>query len=80
MGNVARDRSRYGYRPLLDVVEAAVTAGLVESRTPLPRLPPSRGSDRAATVIAHAEDPEATRVRMAKALNGLVDGLRPRRG
>ena len=34
----------------------------------------------AGTVIAHAEDPEATRVRMAKALNHLVDGLRPRRG
>ena len=31
----------------------------------------------AGTVIARAEDPEATRVRLAEALRRLVDGLAP---
>jgi AcrR family transcriptional regulator len=70
--------AQYGYRPLLDVVEAAVTAGLMESDDPSSVAYLLLGAlTEAGTVIAHAEDPEVTRVQMAKALNRLVDGLRP---
>jgi AcrR family transcriptional regulator len=73
--------ARYGYQPLRDVVGAAVTAGLVESDDPSSLAYLLLGAlTEAGTLIAHAEDPEATRLRMAKALNRLLDGLRPRRG
>jgi AcrR family transcriptional regulator len=73
--------ARYGYQPLLDVVAAAVAAGLVESDDPSSLAYLLLGAlTEAGTVIAHAKDPEAARVRMAKALNRLVDGLRPRGG
>ena len=69
----------YGYRPLLDVVEAAVAAGLVESDDASSLAYLLLGAlTEAGTVIAHAEDPEATRVQMAQALNRVVDGLGPR--
>jgi AcrR family transcriptional regulator len=73
--------ARYGYQPLLDVVGAAVAAGLVESDDPSSLASLLLGAlTEAGTLIAHAEDAETTRVRMAKALNRLLDGLRPRRG
>jgi AcrR family transcriptional regulator len=73
--------ARYGYQPLRDVVGAAVNAGLVESDDPSSLAYLLLGAlTEAGTLIAHAEDPEATRLRMAKALNRLLDGLRPRRG
>jgi AcrR family transcriptional regulator len=73
--------ARYGYRPLLDVVDAAVAAGLLESDDPGTLAYLLLGAlTEAGTVIAHAEDPEATRLRMSQALHRLVDGLRPRDG
>jgi AcrR family transcriptional regulator len=70
--------ARYGYRPLLDVLEAAVEAGLVQSDDPGSLAYLLLGAlTEAGTVIAHADDPEATRVRMAEALRRLVDGLVP---
>jgi AcrR family transcriptional regulator len=73
--------ARYGYRPVLDVVEAAVTAGLLESDDPSSLAFLLLGAlTEAGTVIAHAADPEATQDRMAKALHRLIDGLRRRVG
>jgi AcrR family transcriptional regulator len=72
--------ARYGYQPVRDVVEAAVAAGLVETDDPSSLASLLLGAlTEAATVIAHAADPEVTRVRMARALNRLIDGLRPHR-
>jgi AcrR family transcriptional regulator len=72
--------ARYGYQPVRNVVEAAVAAGLVETDDPSSLASLLLGAlTEAATVIAHAADPEVTRVRMARALNRLIDGLRPHR-
>jgi AcrR family transcriptional regulator len=70
--------ARYGYQPLLDVVEAAVAAGLLQSDDPGALASLLLGAlTEAGTVIAHADDPEATRVRMSASLQRLIDGLRP---
>ena len=53
--------ARYGYQPLRDVVGAAVAAGLVESDDPSSLAYLLLGAlTEAGTLIAHAEDPEAT--------------------
>ncbi len=70
--------SRYGYRPVLDTVQAAVAADLVESDDPDSLAHLLLGAlAEAGTVIAHSDDPEATRARMSNSLNRLIDGLRP---
>jgi AcrR family transcriptional regulator len=70
--------ARYGYRPVLDTVEAAVAAGLLQSDDPSALASLLLGAlTEAGTVVAHADDPETTRVRMTASLHRLIDGLRP---
>jgi AcrR family transcriptional regulator len=70
--------ARYGYRPVLETVEAAVGAGLLQSDDPGALASLLLGAlTEAGTVIAHADDPETTRLRMTTALHRLIDGLRP---
>lgn len=73
--------SRYGYRPVLDTVKAAVAADLLESDDPDSLAHLLLGAlAEAGTVIAHSDDPEATQARMAKSMSHLIDGLRPQLG
>jgi AcrR family transcriptional regulator len=71
--------SRYGYRPVLDAVKAAVAAGLIESgdASSLAHLLLGAVAE-AGTVVAHSDEPVVARAQMAKALDRLIDGLRPR--
>jgi AcrR family transcriptional regulator len=70
--------SRYGYRPILDTVRAAVTAGELESDDPESLASLLLGAlTEAGVLIGRSEDREGTRVRMATSLWRLLDGLRP---
>jgi len=71
--------SRYGYRPVLDTIRAAVAAGEVESDDPETLAYLLLGAlTEAGTVIGQSDDREQTRVRMSKSMSRLIDGLRPR--
>jgi AcrR family transcriptional regulator len=73
--------ARYGYRPVLDTVRAAVVAGELESDDPESLAHLLLGAlSEAGTVIGRSEDREATRARMAKSLTHLIDGLSPGAG
>jgi AcrR family transcriptional regulator len=70
--------SRYGYRPVLDSVRAAITAGQLDSDDPESLAYLLLGAlTEAGTVIGRSEDREATRARMATSLSRLIDGLHP---
>jgi AcrR family transcriptional regulator len=70
--------SRYGYRPVLDIVRAAAAAGQLEADDPESVAYLLLGAlTEAATVIGRSADPEKTRASMATALRRLIDGLRP---
>lgn len=70
--------SRYGYRPVLDAVRAAVAAGQIEAQDSESLAHLLLGAlAEAGTVIGRSDDREATRDRMAEALSRLIDGLRP---
>jgi AcrR family transcriptional regulator len=69
--------SRYGYKPVLDTVRAAVAAGQLEPDDPESISYLLLGAlTEAGTVIGQSEDREVTRVRMTKSLSRLIDGLR----
>jgi len=69
--------SRYGYRPVLDTVRAAITAGQLDSDDPESLAYLLLGAlAEAGTVIGRSDDREATRERMATSLSRLIDGLR----
>jgi hypothetical protein len=70
--------SRYGYRPVLDAVRAAVAAGQIEAQDSESLAHLLLGAlAEAGTVIGRSDDREATRDRMAEAFSRLIDGLRP---
>jgi hypothetical protein len=71
--------ARYGYRPVLDTVRAAVAAGQLESDDPESLASLLLGAlAEAGTVVGRSGDPEGTRARMAASMSRLIDGLRPR--
>jgi AcrR family transcriptional regulator len=68
--------SRYGYRPLLDIIRAAVTAGQIDTDDAESLAHLLLGAlAEAATVIGRSDDAEKTRARMVRSLNRLIDGL-----
>jgi AcrR family transcriptional regulator len=68
--------SRYGYRPLLDIIRAAVAAGQMDTDDPESLAYLLLGAlTEAGTVIGRSDEPEKTRRRMAKSLDRLIDGL-----
>lgn len=69
--------SRYGYRPVLDTVHAAVSAGQVAPDDPESLSYLLLGAlAEAGTIIGQSDDREATRARMSKSLSRLINGLR----
>jgi AcrR family transcriptional regulator len=69
--------SRYGYRPVLDTVRAAVAAGQLAPDDPESLAYLLLGAlTEAGTIIGQSDDREAMRARMAASLSRLIDGLR----
>jgi len=69
--------SRYGYRPVLDLVRAAASAGQLESEDPESLAYLLLGAlTEAGTIIGQSEDREAMRKRMSKSVSRLINGLR----
>jgi AcrR family transcriptional regulator len=69
--------SRYGYRPVLDLVRAAAAAGQVAPDDPESLSYLLLGAlAEAGTIIGQSDDREATRARMSRSLTRLIDGLR----
>jgi AcrR family transcriptional regulator len=68
--------SQYGFQPVVDTVSAAVAAKELESDDPDALAHLLLGAlAEAATLVGRSDEPEATRVRMARSLNQLIDGL-----
>ncbi|QDY77078.1 TetR/AcrR family transcriptional regulator [Streptomyces qinzhouensis] len=66
----------YGLGVITTALEAAMSAGALPARPVPPLAHILLGAlDEAALMVAHADDPEATREEMAEALEHLLDGL-----
>jgi AcrR family transcriptional regulator len=69
--------SRYGYRPVLDTVRAAVAMGQLAPEDPESLSYLLLGAlVEAGTIIGQSDDGEATRARLSKSLTRLIEGLR----
>ncbi len=68
--------SRYGFRPVLDTVNAAIAANELVADDPDSLAHLLLGAlAEAATIVGRSDDPESTRIRMMRSLNQLIDAI-----